>query len=200
MAIIEDNIELDRRVAIDEVAHVLQISCGSAYELMHNKLGFLKVCARWVPKQLTEMHKRTRLDTWQKHLDRYGNEWDIFLDRTIAGDEIRVHHYEPESKRQSMEWKHPQSPWKKKFKTQPSAGKLMLTVFWDSRGPVLEHYQERGTTINSVRYSEMFTDRLKPVIRSKCRGLLSKGVFLQDNARPHTAAHIAETLQVWSNG
>ena len=61
LAITEENIEhardmvpLDRRVTIDEVAHVLQISYGSAYKLMHNKLGFHKICARWVPKQLTE--------------------------------------------------------------------------------------------------------------------------------------------------
>ena len=52
----------------------------------------------------------------------------------------------------------------KKVQTQPSAGKLMLTVFWDSQGPVLEYYQERSTTINSARYSEMLTDRLKPAI------------------------------------
>ena len=44
----------------------------------------------------------------------------------------------------------------------------------DSQGPVLEHYQEMGTTINSARYSEMLTDRLKPTIRNKRRGLLSK--------------------------
>ena len=35
---------LDRRVTIDEVAHVLQISHGSAYEMMHNKLRFIKLC------------------------------------------------------------------------------------------------------------------------------------------------------------
>ena len=94
-----------------------------------------------------------------------------------------------------MEWKHKQSPCKKKFKTQPSAGKLLLTVFWDSQGPVQEHYQERGTTINSAWYSEMLTDRLKPANRSKLRLLLSKRVVLHDNARPHTAAHSAETLR-----
>ena len=72
----------------------------------------------------------------------------------------------------------------------------MLTVFWDSQDPVLEHYQERGTTINSPQYSGMHTDRLKPAIRSKRRGLLLKSVvLLHDNARPHTAAHTAETLR-----
>ena len=89
---------LDRRMTIDEVAHVLQISHGSVYELMHNKLGFHKVCARLVPKQPTEVHTQTLMDICQKHLDRCCNEEDIFLDRIITGDEIWLHHYEPESK------------------------------------------------------------------------------------------------------
>ena len=97
-------------MTIDEVAHVLKIINGSAYEMMHNKLGFHRVCARWVPKQLAEVHKQTRVDICQKHLGRYGNERDIFLDRIITCDETWVHLYEPESKRQNMEWKHPQSP------------------------------------------------------------------------------------------
>ena len=72
----------------------------------------------------------------------------------------------------------------------------MLTVFCGSQGPVLEHYQERETTINSARYSEMLTNRLKPAVRSKHRGLLSKGVvLLHNNARPYTVAHTAETLR-----
>jgi hypothetical protein len=31
------------------------------------------------------------------------------------------------------------------------AGKLMLTLFWDMNGPIPEHYQEKGETVNSVR-------------------------------------------------
>ena len=45
-----DMVLLERRATADEVAHVLQISHCSAYEMMHNKLGFYKVCGRWVPK------------------------------------------------------------------------------------------------------------------------------------------------------
>jgi histone-lysine N-methyltransferase SETMAR len=72
----------------------------------------------------------------------------------------------------------------------------MLTVFWYSQGPILEHYQERSTTVNSARYSDILRDKLKPAIRTKRRGLLSKGVaLLDDNARPHTAAHTLKTLR-----
>jgi len=34
-----------------------QINHGSAYEIIHNTLGFRKVCARWISKQLTMLHK-----------------------------------------------------------------------------------------------------------------------------------------------
>jgi hypothetical protein len=68
--------------------------------------------------------------------------------------------------------------------------------FWDSQGPILEHYQERGATVNSAHYSETLRDKLTPAIRTKRRGLLSKGVaLLHDNTRPHTAAHTVETLR-----
>ena len=113
-----------------------------------------KVCARWVPQELTEERKRKRLDVCSRHLARY-REGDNFLQQTVTGDETWVHHYEPESKQQSMQWKHPSSPVAKKFKTQPSAGKLMLTVFWDSQGPILETYQESGTTVTSATYCDM---------------------------------------------
>jgi len=42
----------------------------------------------------------------------------------------------------------------------------------------------------------MLIDRLKPEIRSKRQGQLSKGnVLLHDSAHPHTAAHTVEILQ-----
>jgi histone-lysine N-methyltransferase SETMAR len=69
-----------------------------------------------------------RLDICSRHLVRYREEGDNFLQRIVTGDETWVHHYQPETKRKSMQWKHPSSA-ATKFKTQPSAGKLMLTIF-----------------------------------------------------------------------
>ena len=170
------------------------MSVGSAYSLIHDILKFSKVCARWVPKELTKGCKRKPLDDWSRHLARCREEGDNFLQTVVTGDGIWIHNYESESKLQSMQWKHPSSLVAKKFKRQPSAGKMMLTVFWESQGPILETYQERGTTVTSATYCDMLQRELKPAIRSKRRGKLSKEILLlHGNARPHTAAHTLET-------
>jgi len=51
-----------------------------------------------------------------------------FLGRIVTGDETWVHYHQPETKKASKEWRHTSSPKLKKFRTQPSAGKVMLTV------------------------------------------------------------------------
>jgi len=50
----------NRRIRVEEVAGRLNVNVGSAYSLIHESLKFSKMCARWVPKELTE--KRKRLD------------------------------------------------------------------------------------------------------------------------------------------
>ena len=52
----------NRRITVEELAGRLNVSVGSAYSLIHDSLKFRKVCARWVPKELTEERKRKRLD------------------------------------------------------------------------------------------------------------------------------------------
>jgi hypothetical protein len=48
----------------------------------------------------------------------------------VTAHETWLHHYEPKRKAQSMTWKRLTSPVAKKFKSQPSAGKIMRTLFW----------------------------------------------------------------------
>ena len=61
----------------------------------------------------------------------------------------------------------------------------MVTLFWDEKGVILEHYTPRGTTVTRASYSDLLQNHLRLAIKSKRRGLLSTGVLLQhDNARP----------------
>jgi hypothetical protein len=50
---------------------VPQINHGSAYKIIHGRLGFPEICARMVPKQLTTLHEEMHLDVCQHHLDCY---------------------------------------------------------------------------------------------------------------------------------
>lgn len=112
----------------------------------------------------------------------------------VTEDENWVHHFEPESRRRSKHWKHPSSPPSKAFQAQSLVGKLMRTLFWDSIGPLLEHYQAKGQTMKSKRYCALLADELKPAIRTKRKGRQSQTVILQqDNVLPHKANKIFET-------
>jgi hypothetical protein len=70
---------------------------GSVYSIVHDDLRYREVCSRWVPRQLSDDHKRARQTICQGHLGHHAH-------RIVTGDESWVYHYEPESKRQSMQW------------------------------------------------------------------------------------------------
>ncbi|GFX12870.1 hypothetical protein TNCV_1976081 [Trichonephila clavipes] len=50
-----------------------------------------------------------------QHLFRY-QEDPAFMKRIVTGDETWCHHYEPETKRVSIQWKHALSPLPKKLR------------------------------------------------------------------------------------
>jgi hypothetical protein len=62
-------------------------------------------------------------------LEWYHSEGNKFFYFIITGNETLIYHYKPQRKHQSMQWKHPSSTATKKFKIQPSTGKMMLMVF-----------------------------------------------------------------------
>ena len=72
---------------------------------MTEKLGYRKLCARRVPKMLTDDDKTKRMGSALKILTRYAQGGDEFLDSTVTGDETWGFHHTPESK-QSLQWPH----------------------------------------------------------------------------------------------
>ncbi|GFR05533.1 histone-lysine N-methyltransferase SETMAR [Trichonephila clavata] len=111
------------RITTDEVAEELGISHERAQNIIHDFLQYRKVSARWVPRQLTSTHQEQRMAVSLEHLVRYHEDGNDFLFRIVTGDETWIHHFTPESKAASIEWKHPSSPVRKKFKTTPSAAR-----------------------------------------------------------------------------
>jgi len=109
IAALENVIRENRRVTFKEVASLLDISVGSAHHMIHDELKIRRVCAGWVPKRLTPEMKERRVGAFQELVRRCEAD-EAFLRRIVTGDESWVHFYEPEGKRQSMEWRHTSSP------------------------------------------------------------------------------------------
>ena len=121
----------------------------------------------------------------EANLARFEADPDRFVERFLTQDEFWVHHFEPETKRQSMQWKHSTSPAPKKVKVVSSAGKVMASVFWDAKGIVFIDYLQKGKTINGEYYTKLLRE-LRQAIKSKRPGKLTKGALLhQDNAPAH---------------
>jgi hypothetical protein len=139
---------VEELIRADSVATALGCFHGLAYSIMHDRLKFRKVCARWVPRELKDRGKIKRMGLFLQHLLRYADEGEDMLNRIGTGDEKWMHYYQPESKRASVQWKYPSSPSSKKFKVTPSAGKVVITVFCDSQGVLLAHFQKRGENVN----------------------------------------------------
>ena len=184
---VEDKIRQNRRVTITSLSlYFPQMSWSRLHEIVSN-LSFGN-CARWVPKMLTEEHKLKRQAIALDSPTRYSEEGDDFLSRVVTGDETWVSHATPESKQQSMEWRHTSSPTKTKFKQTTSTRKIMCTAFWDRKGVLLVDFLPQGSTINAGVYCDTLKKLRRP-IQNKRRSMLSRGVvMIHENARPHTAA------------
>ena len=65
-------------------------------------------------------------------------------------EETWVHYYEPENKAQARQWVGSGSPRLKHLKTQPSAGKMMTSVFWNAKGVIMLDFLPKSITITGV--------------------------------------------------
>ena len=100
-------------------------------------------------------------------------------------NETWIHHFTPDSKRASAEWRGEGESRPKRPKTQQSAGKVMASVFWDMHGILLIDFLPKGQTINRDYYIALL-DRLENAIKKKRPQMAKKKPsFQQDNAPVH---------------
>ena len=98
------------------------------------------------PESFSNEQMATTASVCSALLKRFWSK-DDFLLCLVTVDETWVHYYEPENKAQSRQWVGPGSPRPKKFKTQPPAGKVMATVFWDTKGIIMLDFLPKRNTI-----------------------------------------------------
>jgi len=115
----------NRRLAVRSIAEQVNIDTETVRKIVTEDLDMRKVCAKMVPKELTEEQKQRRPTICQDLLERQ----DDILGRVITGDETWVCQYDPETKRQSAQWTTANSTLPNKFRPSKSRVKTMLLTF-----------------------------------------------------------------------
>ena len=186
----DETIQDDKHMTVDTIARTLGIGEYAVQEMIES-LGSLKVCARCVPRLLTEDHKGHRKAITSEMLQRYRHEGDDLMLRIVAGYESWFHHFEPEKKRQSMEMHNLHSPSNNKAKTLPSFAMVMSTVFWNAEVLTLAGFLDPGKTITAALYVQTLQN-LRRALRDKPPG--RNIIILHDNARPLAARFTSEAI------
>jgi histone-lysine N-methyltransferase SETMAR len=117
------------RITVLELADEVGVSIGSVHTILTADLFLRRVSAKLVPKLLTIEQKQLRPEIAQHMLDCVKID-SRFLNTVITCDESWVYGYDPETKAQSSQSKHPSSPRPKKARQVRSNVKVLLTVFF----------------------------------------------------------------------
>ena len=195
LARVEQIVMEDRRLGVRDIASKAGISMGSAHTVLHEDLKMRKVSSRWVPRMLTDEHKAARVTICQAMLTRDDGMNGAFFSSIVTMDETWMPFFNPETKRQSAQWKHTDSPPPKKFRVTASAEKMMVAMFWDSEGVILTHCVPKGTTVTAASYEHVLRTKLLPALQAKRPEKAARVLFHQNNAPAHRAILTQEFLR-----
>ena len=176
----------DRRLTVKQTAANAGISVGSVDTILHNDLKMRKVSARWVPQMLTDENKASCV-TMLSH-DKGMNS--AFFSSIVTMDETLMLMFNPETKQQSAQWKHTDSPPPKKFRVTASGEKMMVAMFWDSKGVILTHCVPKSTTVMGETYEDVLQTKFLPALHEKQPKKAAVVLFHHYNAPPHRAARV----------
>jgi len=157
-------------------------------KILTEDLDMRKVCAKMVPKELTEEQKQRRVTICQDLLERK----DDILGRVITGDETWVYLYDPETKRRSAQSKTANSPGPKNSSVQIKSQNNVADFFNIIGLSIMNLYQmdKQSTKFTIWKYwkgfvkkretTRTFCQQLKDLASRQCtcsHGTVCEGVF-----------------------
>ena len=178
---IKNFMDKDRCVSIETLSAQFYVSVGTVHTIIREELKMWKIYAKFVPRVLREDQKERRCHDSRDMVELINSDPAV-LDALVTCDESRIYCYDPETKRQSSQWKHAGSPRPKKARQSKSTHKLLMIPFFDSTGMIYMHWVPTGQ-FNKEYYVEVLREFRKR-FRQK-RPALFKSVqwhFHQDNA------------------
>ena len=147
---IKNFIDKDHRVSIETISAQFDVSVATVHTIIREEMSTQKICTKFFfPKVLREDHdSRAELI----------NSDPTVLDALVTCDEGFIYCHEPETKRQSSQWKHAGSPRPKTARQSKSTNKLLMFPFFDCTRMIYMHWVPTGQAVNKEYYVEVLRE------------------------------------------
>ncbi|XP_076053689.1 histone-lysine N-methyltransferase SETMAR-like [Oratosquilla oratoria] len=183
-------IEEDSSLTCGEFVRQFNVSNETVRIHLH-RLGKTFKLSKWVPRTLLEVHKRQRVTACISLFSRHRTA--SLFNRVLTSDEKWVLYETP---KRSRHWLSPQGAAPHTARPPMHSRKIMLCVWWTGRQVVHYELLPTGQTVTGDLYSQQLK-RVQQALSQKEPALVNrKGVlFLHDNAKPHVARVVRDTIQ-----
>ncbi|UYV80921.1 SETMAR [Cordylochernes scorpioides] len=182
----EDSSQTQEELA--ETSGVTQQAISNRLKVM----GMVQKQGNWVPYELKPGNIERRICTCKLLLKRQNRKG--FLHRIVTGDEKWIHYDNPKRRKSSVKPGHASTS---TAKPNIHGKKLMLCIWWDQLGVIYYELLQPNETITGERYQQQLM-RLSRALKFK-RPLYGKRhdkvIYQHDDARPHVAKVVKETLE-----
>ena len=135
---IKNFMDKDCRVSIETIRAQFDVSVVTVHTIIHEELKMQKICVKFVPRVLREDQKERCCHDSRDMVELINSDTAV-LDALVTCDESWIYCYDPETKRQSFQWKDAGSPRSKKDRQSKSTHKILMIPFFDSTGMIYMH-------------------------------------------------------------
>ena len=101
---IKNLIDKDHRVSIEPKSAQFDVSVGTVQTIIREELKMWKICVKFVPRVLREDQKERRCHDSRKMLEHFNSDPAV-LEALVTCDDSWIYYCDPETKRQSSQWK-----------------------------------------------------------------------------------------------
>ncbi len=194
---VKNFVENDRRTSLREVSRFCDVSKGTAHTIIRKDLGKSKKSAKWITHLLTQANKDCRVEQARAALQTIHRRVDpIPAENIVVEDESWILSWDLGCKQSTSEWIDKGAPRPSKLRTQHSEAKIMLVIFFDSKGTIHYECTPTGLGIGAEVYLAIL-ERFREQIRRKrpqyWSGEQSWGL-LHDGAPAHRADLVVDWL------
>ena len=147
---------------------------------------------KWVPYELTERSIEKRKTMCEILIQRQQRK--SFLHRIVTGDEKWIYFDNP---KRTKHWTDPGQPVKLTPKRNIHGKKVLLCIWWDQKGVLYYELLKPGQTITGEVYKGQL-NKLNQSLKEKRPEWANRHervILLHDNARPHVAKTVKQTLK-----